>query len=128
RPGLGRGSGDHQLRDRDPGRWPTGATARRHRSRRSGFVRARNKLLSAAAGAAGLAAAGAAANAAADRVRHNRVRAEQGAGDFVPFGELRSQPLQVVADDGVDLYVEIDEPDTPGGGDGAADDLTIVFV
>jgi pimeloyl-ACP methyl ester carboxylesterase len=79
-------------------------------------------------GAAALAAAGAAANAAADRAHERHVRAEKGAGDSIPFGQLRSQPLNVVADDGTDLYVEVDEPEQFGGAAPADDDLTIVFV
>ena len=77
--------------------------------------------------AAGLAAAGAVANAAADRAHRNRVVAEVGAGESVPFGELRSTPLRIVTEDGVDLHVEVDEPDAFGGKT-TDEDLTVVFV
>ena len=74
-------------------------------------------------GAAGLAAAGAVGIA-----RQNRVIARRGAGEEIPFGELRSTPLSVVADDGVDLHVEIDEPDAFGGVPATDESLTVVFV
>ena len=51
-----------------------------------------------------------------------------------PFGSLRSQPLTVVADDGVPLHVEVDELDAAvTGGKGARArrrhaELTVVFV
>ncbi len=78
----------------------------------------RGKLLGAVAGAAGIAVAGTAV-----RVAHRqRVIGRRGAGDEAPFGSLRSDPLTVVADDGTDLYVEIDEV---RGGD---DELTLVFA
>ena len=35
-------------------------------------------------------------------------------GDRTPFGSLRSPPITVVADDGVDLHVEVDEYAAPG--------------
>ena len=75
------------------------------------------------AGAAGLAAAGAVGIA-----RQNRVIARRGAGDQIPFGALRSTPLSVVADDGVDVHVEVDEPDVHGGAPATDESLTVVFV
>ena len=39
-----------------------------------------------------------------------------------PYGTLRADPRWVTADDGTELYVEIDEPDDPG-----AQDVTIIF-
>jgi pimeloyl-ACP methyl ester carboxylesterase len=75
------------------------------------------KLLGAAASAAGLAAAGTAVRVAQRR----RVIARRGVGDQTPFGSLRSPALNVVADDGVDLHVEVDEAD-------GRDDVTVVFV
>jgi pimeloyl-ACP methyl ester carboxylesterase len=87
------------------------------------------RILGAAAGAAGIAAAGAAAGAAVRAAQHQRaVRAQPGAGDDVPFGSLRSPSLKVVADDGVDLHVEVDEPEAYGGEPATDDDLTLVFV
>lgn len=72
-----------------------------------------------AAGIVGVAAAGATAAAAASR----QIQARQGAGDETPFESLTSPSLKVVADDGVDLHVEIDEPDP-----GRTSPLTVVFV
>ncbi|MGN0064569.1 MAG: alpha/beta fold hydrolase [Nocardioides sp.] len=87
------------------------------------------KILGAAAGAAGLAAAGAAASAAVRAANHQRlVRAQKGVGDETPFGTLRSAPLKVVTDDGVDLHVEIDEPGEYGGTPSTDHDVTVVFV
>ncbi len=63
------------------------------------------KVMGAAAGAAGIAAAGAAVRVA----QRNRVIAKRGAGDETAFGSLHSTPLHVVADDGIDLYTEVDE-------------------
>ena len=57
-----------------------------------------------------------------------------GSGDHTPFGSLRSQPLTVVADDGVPLHVEVDEldPAVTGGTRARARrrhaELTVVFV
>lgn len=82
------------------------------------------RVLGAAAGAAGIAAAGAAVEIA----RQNRDIASRGDGDDTPFGSLHSAPLVVVADDGVDLYVEVDEPEAFGGSPATDDSLTVVFV
>ena len=75
-------------------------------------------LVSVAAGAVGVAAAGAFNHVAARRraVAHGEHLAE------VPLGGLRSEPLIVIADDGVELHVEVDEPDL------GAPDVTLVFV
>lgn len=51
-----------------------------------------------------------------------------GAGEQIPFGEIHSKPLRVVADDGVDLHVEIDEPEAYGGEKSTDDDVTVVFA
>lgn len=89
----------------------------------------RRRIAGVAAGAVGVAVAGTAVGVA----RRRRVIARRGAGDRTPFGSLRSDPLTVVADDGVPLHVEVDEF-TAGAGhakhrsgpvDGAA--LTVVF-
>jgi len=83
-------------------------------------MRATSKILSAAAGAVGVAAA-----ATAFRVAQRRaVIGRRGAGDATPFGSLRSQPITVVADDGVPLHVEVDELEGLRG----APELTVVFV
>ena len=71
-------------------------------------MRARNKILGVAAGAAGVVAA---AGATARLVQRGRQIAHRDVGDRVPFGSLRSDPITVVADDGVPLHAEIDEPD-----------------
>ncbi len=88
------------------------------------------RILGVAAGAVGVAAAGTALRVAQRR----RVIARRGVGDQTPFGSLRSQPLTVVADDGVPLHVEIDEldPELVGGRGARARrrhaELTVVFV
>jgi len=86
---------------------------------------ATRKVLSVAAGAVGVAAAGTAIRVAQRR----SVLSRRGAGDRTPFGSLHSQPIVVVADDGVDLHVEIDE--FSGGGRRRATkapELTVVFA
>lgn len=84
------------------------------------------KAWSAAAGAAGVAVAGTAIGVAQ---RHREI-ARRGAGDETPFGSLHSKPLVVVADDGIDLHVEVDEVDGPdaAAATGVEEDLTLVFV
>jgi pimeloyl-ACP methyl ester carboxylesterase len=78
-------------------------------------VTLRRTLLGTAIGAAGLAAAGTAVGI----TRHRRTISRRD-DDGEPLGSLRSPPTTVVADDGVPLHVEIDEPDVPG-------ELTVVF-
>ena len=65
---------------------------------------ARSRILGAAAGAVGLAAAGAAVGIG----RQSRAigRRED---DVTPFGSLHSQPVTIIADDGVPLVVEVDD-------------------
>jgi pimeloyl-ACP methyl ester carboxylesterase len=48
-------------------------------------------------------------------------------GDLTPFGSLRSDPVPVVADDGVDLHVEVDEYAARTRA-APAPELTVVFV
>jgi pimeloyl-ACP methyl ester carboxylesterase len=82
-----------------------------------------SRVLTVAAGAAGVAAAG-----GAFRVAHRRsVIARRGAGDHTPFGSLRSKPISVVTDDGVDLHVEVDEF-VPPKRRSKVPELTVVFV
>ncbi|WP_151083283.1 alpha/beta fold hydrolase [Nocardioides cynanchi] len=86
---------------------------------------ATRKVLSVAAGAVGVAAAGTAIRVAQRRA----VISRRGAGDQTPFGSLHSPPIVVVADDGVDLHVEVDE--FHGGGRRRATkapELTVVFA
>jgi pimeloyl-ACP methyl ester carboxylesterase len=86
---------------------------------------ATRKVLSVAAGAVGVAAAGTAIRVAQRR----SVLARRGVGDRTPFGSLRSQPIVVVADDGVDLHVEVDEYDGRGRRRATkAPELTVVFA
>lgn len=88
------------------------------------------RVFGVAAGAVGLAAAGTAVRVASRR----RVIARRGVGDRTPFGALRSEPLVVVADDGVDIYVEVDEYDASAAGKQRRrtsvpePELTVVFV
>ena len=82
------------------------------------------KVLSVAAGAVGVAAAGTAYRVA----RRRQVISRRGAGDHTPFGSLRSTPVMVVADDGVDLHVEIDEYAAPKSRRRTAPELTLVFA
>jgi len=82
-----------------------------------------SRVLTVAAGAAGVAAAGGAL-----RVAHRRsVISRRGAGDHTPFGSLRSKPISVVTDDGVDLHVEVDEF-VPPKRRSKVPELTVVFI
>lgn len=67
-------------------------------------MKSRKVVLGAAAGAAGVVAAG----ATAKLIRDHRFAHDDGA--HLALGSLRSDPITVVADDGVPLYAEIDEP------------------
>jgi len=77
------------------------------------------RYAAAAAAAAGAAVAGTAIGFA----RRRRVIARRGVGERTPLGSLRAEPRTVVADDGVPLHVEVDEPaeDAPGS-------PTVVFL
>jgi pimeloyl-ACP methyl ester carboxylesterase len=88
-----------------------------------------------AAGAAGVAAAGTAYGVA----RHRHTIANRGAGDVARLGSLHSEPRIVVASDGVELHVEVDDLPAESGkrarhrGRSRSDeprlgDLTVVFV
>ncbi len=68
------------------------------------------RVLGMAAGAAGVAAAGAAAGAAARAVSHRRPIVHQPVDHELELGSLRGHAITVVADDGVPLHAEIDEP------------------
>ena len=128
---LGAGVRHHPLRDRDPHRRAPapplhGGHHRTHPTRPLGnpTVSKTSKVLSVAAGAAGVAAAGTALRVARQRAIINR----RGAGDHAPFGSLRSKPISVVTDDGVDLHVEVDEYDGGKRRSRRAPELTVVFV
>lgn len=92
----------------------------------------RGKIAGSLAGALGLAAG----TAAVGIVRQQRQISHR-AGESIPFGSLRSEPVTVVADDGVTLHVEVDELEAPAA-TGAMDRLlrrthaaprvTVVFV
>ena len=68
------------------------------------------RVLGMAAGAAGVAAAGAAAGAAARAVSHRRPIVHQPVDHELELGSLRGHAITVVADDGVPLHAEVDEP------------------
>ena len=91
----------HPLRDRHAHGRPPAPALRRRRGR----MKASSKVLSVAGAAVGVAAAGTALRVAQRRA----VIARRGAGDETEFGSLRSAPITVVAEDGVDLHVEVDE-------------------
>ena len=84
----------------------------------------KGRIFGTVVGAAGLAAAAGAVGIA----RQNRVIGNRAAGEEVAFGALHSAPRVVVADDALDLHVEIDEPEDFGGVPATDDDLTVVFV
>ncbi|MFJ1753226.1 alpha/beta fold hydrolase [Kitasatospora sp. NPDC088134] len=66
----------------------------------------------------GVLAAGAAAGVAIERLtvgRAMRRRAREELDAAAPFGSLRGKPRKVAADDGTELYVEVDEPERDGG-------------
>ena len=90
-------------------------------------MRIRRKAMGAAAGAAGLAAA-----AVVGVAQRNREIARRGRGDDTPFGSLRSTPLNIITDDGIDLHAEVDEvaETTTSRATALLDDvdLTVIFV
>jgi pimeloyl-ACP methyl ester carboxylesterase len=90
----------------------------------------RNRILGSVAGALGIAAAGTALGIA----RQQRQISHR-AGERVAFGTLRSEPLTVLADDGVPLHVEVDEVARPSSSgrrffrrDDGLGELTVIFV
>lgn len=78
-------------------------------------VRSRRRL-GIAGVAAALGAAGVGAAVAARRVAVGRVRLQPDPYAGEPFGVRGGEPLTVLADDGLPLYVEIEEPDGPRKG------------
>ena len=102
--GLGGRGGHHLLRDRHAHRRARGAAL----SRRDRVNPAQRAGL---AGAALVAtAAGAAAGAAAERLLVRRPLRRRAPVKQLGLGQLRGPHQLVVADDGVQLYVEVDEP------------------
>jgi pimeloyl-ACP methyl ester carboxylesterase len=85
----------------------------------------RGRAAAAAAGVVGVAAAGTAVGV----VRHRREIEHRGPGES-RLGSLRSAPRTVIAADGVELHVEVDEVASAGRrrARGAGDDLTLVSV
>lgn len=81
------------------------------------------RIAGAVAGVLGVAAAGAAVQVA----NRNREISKREAPEHVPYGSLRGEPMVVVADDGVDLHVEVDEPD-PAQQIPGTENLTVLFV
>ena len=106
RAGLGGGVGHDQLRDRQPDRRTDDPQVRRrggpHEHPQLG-PRHRRRGRRAWAWPAPPRACSASERAISRR-----------AGAVIPFGSLRSEPITVVADDGVNLHVEIDEVRPPG--------------
>ncbi|WP_067437329.1 alpha/beta fold hydrolase [Nocardioides jensenii] len=97
----------------------------------------RRRILQVGAGAAGVAFAGTVAGTAVRVVHRRRIIARRGAGDALELGSLHSEPITVIAEDGVPLHVEVDEYTAPEGGHRRAEqntpertdgDLTVVFV
>lgn len=82
------------------------------------------RVAGAVAGALGLAAAGAAVGVG---VKHRELLRREPGAAHAPYGSLRGDSMHVVADDGVDLYVEIDEV-TPGNELPGTEGLTLVLV
>jgi pimeloyl-ACP methyl ester carboxylesterase len=73
---------------------------------------ARWRRLSSVAGVAtGIAAASAGAVIAAEKVAVGRIRLRPDPARDEPFGQLRGRPVDVIADDGVPLHVEVCGPD-----------------
>ena len=87
-------------------------------------MKASSKVLSVAGAAVGVAAAGTALRVAQRRA----VIARRGAGDETEFGSLRSAPITVVAEDGVDLHVEVGEYAGTGRRRAKVPELTVVFI
>jgi pimeloyl-ACP methyl ester carboxylesterase len=80
--------------------------------------------------AAGLGAAGVGAAVGLRKIAVGRVRFYPDPDVNEPFGELRGRALTVLADDGVPLHVEIDEPEPESGqdaGTGGDRQFTVVF-
>ena len=73
------------------------------------------RITGAAGLAAGAVAAGAGALVAAERIAIGRVQVLRRNAPPENLGELRGRALTVLADDGVALHAEIDEPDPPEG-------------
>jgi pimeloyl-ACP methyl ester carboxylesterase len=74
-------------------------------------VSARNRILGSVAGALGIAAAGTAIG-----IMRQQREISHRAGERVAFGTLHSDPITVMAEDGVPLHVEVDEVEQPAGG------------
>jgi pimeloyl-ACP methyl ester carboxylesterase len=91
---------------------------------------ARGRIIGSIAGAVGIAAAG----GAVSLLRQQR-QISRRAGESIAFGSLRSEPITVLADDGVPLHVEVDEVDPALAGSrflqrirGSQPDVTVVFA
>lgn len=90
----------------------------------------RGKIIGSIAGAVGIAAAG----GAVSLLRQQR-QISRRAGEAIAFGSLHSDPITVVAEDGLPLHVEVDEVDPAYAGGrflqrirGTHPDVTVVFV
>ncbi len=71
-------------------------------------MRTRRRIATAVAAGFGLAAAGTAAG-----IAHQRREISRRAGEEIPFGEIHSEAVTVVAEDGVPLHVEVEELASP---------------
>lgn len=78
--------------------------------------------------AVGALAAGAAAGVAVERQLIGRRSGQRAQLDAEPFGSIRGTPHVYTADDGVQLYVEVDELKRSRRPAGSVDDLTLIFV
>lgn len=78
--------------------------------------------------AVGALAAGAAAGVAVERRLIGRRSGQWAQLEAEPFGSIRGTPHVYTADDGVQLYVEVDEPKRSRRPSGGADDLTLIFA
>jgi pimeloyl-ACP methyl ester carboxylesterase len=93
-------------------------------------VSTRGRILGSLAGAVGIAAAG----GAVSLLRQQR-QISRRAGESIAFGSLHSEPITVLADDGLPLHVEVDEVDAALSGGrllqrlrSSQPDVTVVFV
>jgi pimeloyl-ACP methyl ester carboxylesterase len=78
----------------------------------------RRRIIGSFAGALGVAAAGTAVG-----ILRQQRQISRRAGEEIAFGSLRSDPVTVVADDGLPLHVEVDEVAVGAGASGAVERL-----
>lgn len=89
----------------------------------------RNGLAKRYAGLVGTAIGAVAAGAAAGVLTERKAVAQRRTPTIEPFGSLRAKPSVVVADDDLELYAEIDEPDVTAPATNSSDRRpTLIFV